>query len=80
MFLPKLSVFFSPPHLIPALRVTRPPIGRLRGILLRFQFFPSPRLRLLRGIRVFLFPGRVWLPLKFFAHVFREENLVRMEY
>ena len=24
--------------------------------------------------------GRVWLPEKFFAHVFREENLVRMEY
>jgi len=24
--------------------------------------------------------GRVWLDEKFFAHVFREENLVRMEY
>ena len=24
--------------------------------------------------------GRVWLHVNFFAHVFREENLVRMEY
>ena len=24
--------------------------------------------------------GRVWLHVNFFAHVFREENIVRMEY
>ena len=35
---------------------------------------------IIRFVSRFTIYGRVWLDEKNFAHVFREENLVRMEY